>query len=95
MIGKVELSCILLLTLPKVMGVEEANDLAIMSMEELLGTLIPHGHTLEIDKEDVETNKKKNKDIAFKILMQEKDEDLDEGMALLPRNCKRFLKKKV
>lgn len=39
--------------------------------------------------------KKNKKDLAIMILMQEEDEDLDEGMALLTRNFKRFLKKKV
>lgn len=41
-----------------------------MTMEELLGSLITLKHTLQIDKEEMETTNKK-KDLALQIIMQE------------------------
>lgn len=50
-IGNAELNHKFLLSLPKewrlqVMAIEEAKDLATMTMEELLGSLITYQHTL-------------------------------------------------
>lgn len=38
---------------------------------------------------------KKNMDLDLRILMQEVDEDLDEEMALITRNFKKFFRKKI
>lgn len=63
-IGKVELNQKILLPLPKewcskVTDIEEAKDLVTITMEELLGSLITLEHTLQMNKEEVEINKKK------------------------------------
>lgn len=80
-IGKAELNHKFFLSLtkewrPKVTAVKKSKDLATMTMDELLGSLIIHEYTLQMDKEDMETTKKK--DLALRILMQEEDDDLDE-----------------
>lgn len=45
-----------------------------------------------MDKEEIETEKKK-KDLSPKILIQGEKDGLDDELALLIRNFKRFLKK--
>lgn len=72
------------------MAIEEAKDLATMTMEELLGYFITHEQTLQIDEEEMETTKKNHR-----ILMQEEDDDLDEEMAPLTRKFKKFFKRKI
>lgn len=97
-IRKAELNCKLLLSLPKghpkVKAIEEAKGLAIMTMEEIFGSLITHEHTLQMDREVVEINKKK-KELTLRILIQEEDEDLDEEMVLLTRKFNTIFKKKI
>lgn len=64
-----------------------------MTMEEILGSPFNHEYTLQIDTEEMETTKKKKKnDLALWILLQE---DLEKEMALLTKNFKKFLKKRV
>lgn len=53
-----------------------------MTTEELLGYLITHEHTLQMDREEVKINNKKD------LSLQENDEDVDVGMTLLIRNFK-------
>lgn len=65
-----------------------------MTIEKLLGSIITSKHTLQIDRKEVEVNKKMKEDLTLRIVMQEEDEDLDEEMVLLTRNIKRFVKKK-
>lgn len=66
-----------------------------MTMEEIVGSFITHEHTLQMDKEEMENNKKKMKDLALKILMRGQKDDLDEETTFITRNFKRFLRKKV
>lgn len=42
------------------MAIEESKDLTKMSMKEFLGSLLTHEHTLQMDKEKEENNKKKD-----------------------------------
>lgn len=84
-IGKEKLNRKLLLSLPeewcpKVTAIEEGKDLATMTIEGHLESLITHDHTLQMNREKVEINKKKKKDLALRILIQEEDEDLDEDI---------------
>lgn len=79
---------------PKVTAIEEVKDHASMMMEELLGSFVTHDHTLQTERAKVDIKKKKKKKkkvLAIKIIMQEED----EGMTLLTRNFKRFLKKRM
>lgn len=48
--------------------IEEAKDLATMSMKEFITSLITHEYTSQMDKEEVENNKKK--DLAGATLMK-------------------------
>lgn len=62
-IEKVELNHKLLVSLhkewhPRLTTIEEAKDLATMNMEQLLGPLITHECPMQMDKEDMEINKK-------------------------------------
>lgn len=66
-----------------------------MTMEELVGSLITYEHPLQIDKEEMDNNKKKKKDLARLIPMQGEKDYLDKKMAFITRNFKRFLRKKV
>lgn len=75
--------------------IEEATNLATMIMDELIGSLITHEHTLQMDKDEMKTNNKKKKDLAPKILMQEEEDDFDEKMTLITRKFKGFQGKKV
>lgn len=98
-IGKAELNRKLLVSLlkewhPKVMTIEKTNDLPTMTMEELAGSLITHKHTKQMDKEEAE-NKKTKKDLILKILMQGEEDNHDEEKALIIRNFKSFLRKKM
>lgn len=42
------------------MTIKETQDLATMTMEELLESVINHKHTLQMDRTKVEINKKKD-----------------------------------
>lgn len=66
-----------------------------MTMEELVGSLITYEHTLQIDKEEIENNKKKKKDLALMILMQGERDNFVEKMAFVTKNFQRFLRNKV
>lgn len=73
-------------------AIHEAKDLGTMTMEELLWSPINYEHTLQIDTKKMETTKKKKKDLALWILLQEY---LDKEMNLLTRSFKKFLKERV
>lgn len=53
----------------KVTAIEEVKNLKTITTEELLGSLITHGHTLERDRKEKEVDKKKKKDLALQLLM--------------------------
>lgn len=67
--GMATLNHKLLLSIPKVIEIEKVKDLATMSMEELLDLSSPMSFWI---------NNKKKKDLVFRILMQEEDEDIDK-----------------
>lgn len=68
-IGNVELNHRLFHSLPewwpKVMTIEEAEDLTTTTMEELLGSFITHEHTLHMDKDEMKTSKKMKNDLTL------------------------------
>lgn len=70
-------------------------DLATMTMEELLCSLITHEHYLQMNKEEMETTKKKKQDLALQILMQEENDNFGDEMTFPTLNFKKFLKNKV
>ena len=82
----------------KVTAIQEAKDLNILPLEELLGSLMTHELSM---KQYQEENVKKKRIIALKSTTQlneeseeTKNEKQDKEMALITRKFKRFLKKK-
>lgn len=63
-----------------------------MTMKKLLGSFITHEHTLNIDKEEIETTKKKKKNWPFESSCKKRMMTL---MTLLTRNFKKFFKNRV
>lgn len=59
-------------------------------MENYLGSLITHEHTLQMDKKEMETNKKKKKDCMHD---EDNDDTFYEVITLLARGLKIHLKK--
>ena len=78
----------------KVTAIQEAKDLNILPLEELLGLLMIHKLSM---KQHQEEDVKKKKTIALKSTTQQEkksDEMNDEEIALIIRKFKRFLKRK-
>ncbi|GAV89852.1 UBN2 domain-containing protein, partial [Cephalotus follicularis] len=65
---------------PKVTAIEEAKDLSILSLEQLLGSLMTHKTTMK-NHEYVEVKKKKS--IAFKASKEDSESDEDRDVALI------------
>ena len=76
---------------PKVTAIEEAKDLKKLSLEELLGSLITHEQTLQDDKEENESSKKK-KDLALKLMLEGSEVSDDEDISLLTRKFNHFIR---
>ena len=81
---------------PKVTAIQEAKDLKILSMDELLGSLKTHER--ELEREDQEQAKPK-KNLALKAIQNEVNHENgskggDEDIALLSRKFIKFLAKK-
>ena len=82
----------------KVTTIQEAKDLNSLSLKELLGSLMTHKLTMKQHSEE-ETRRKKT--IALKSTAQE-EEDLEksknseenEGLALIIRKFRRFMRKR-
>jgi hypothetical protein len=81
---------------PKVTAIEEAKNLNLLSLDELVGSLMTHEIKMiqDIENEDASTKKK---NVAFKAIQQiedesEEDEDNDE-IALIARKFHKFLRK--
>ena len=82
----------------KVTAIQEAKDLNILSLEELLGSLMMHELSM---KQHQEEDVKKKKTIALKSTTKQdeesdemKDEEQDEEIALIIRKFKRIFKRK-
>ena len=79
-------------------AIQEAKDLNILSLEELLGSLMTHELSMKHHQEE---DVKKKRIIALKSNAQPdeesddtKNKEQDEEMALITRRFKKFLKKK-
>ncbi|GAV70124.1 LOW QUALITY PROTEIN: UBN2 domain-containing protein, partial [Cephalotus follicularis] len=83
------LRCLLKIWAPKVTTIEEAKDLSILSLEQLLGSLMTHETTMK-NHENVEVKKKKA--IAFKASKEDSESDEDGDVALITSQFERFLK---
>ncbi|GAV87469.1 UBN2 domain-containing protein [Cephalotus follicularis] len=81
--------------MPKVTAIEEAKDLNILPLEELLGSLMTHEMTIKNHEDEEEQDKKKKKVIAFKSSTPDSsEEESDDKMALITRRFKKYLAKK-
>lgn len=67
---------------------EKEKNLKTITIEELLGSLITLEHTLKRDQKEKEIDKKKKKDLALQVLLDNDEEDT----TLLTRRFKNFLK---
>ena len=79
-------------------AIQEAKDLNILPLEELLGSLMTHELSM---KQHQEEEVKKKRTIALKSIAQldeetddTENEEQDEEMALIARRFKKFLRKK-
>ncbi|GAV73119.1 UBN2 domain-containing protein, partial [Cephalotus follicularis] len=70
---------------PKVIAIEEANDLSTFSLEDLLGSLMTH----ELRMSDQARNEPKKKTIALKASKDNESEE--EDMALLSKRIRKIL----
>lgn len=52
------------------MTIEKTKNLKTITTEELLGSLITHEHTLEMDQKEKEADKKTKKDLTLQLLMR-------------------------
>ncbi|GAV67663.1 UBN2 domain-containing protein, partial [Cephalotus follicularis] len=73
--------------LPKVTVIEEAKNLSILPLEDLLGSLMTHELTMQKRVDDEEKEKKKKKVIALKSSTNEEsdddeDDDDDDDLSL-------------
>ena len=77
---------------PKVTAIQEAKDLNILELDELMGSLMTH----EITMKSHDDHDKKKKGIAFKSSIKEdesSEEDDDEEFAMMARRFKKFFRK--
>ena len=78
---------------PKRTGIEEANDLNTLPIDDLISSLILYKVDLAAEKGNEE---KKQKNIALKALKHESDEESevdDEDMAIMAKRFRKFFKK--
>ncbi|KAK2985220.1 hypothetical protein RJ640_009323 [Escallonia rubra] len=77
----------------KLTAIQEANDLNVLKLEELVGSLMTHEIKMKIHDEEETTSKKKNlalKAEAFREPAKSSD-DIDLEMGLITRKFKKFL----
>ncbi|GAV58692.1 UBN2 domain-containing protein, partial [Cephalotus follicularis] len=79
--------------MPKVMTIEEAKNLNLLPLEDLLGSLMTHELTMQKREDDEEKEKKKKKVVALKSSANEESDD-DEDFSLFTRKFKKFLANK-
>ncbi|GAV57358.1 zf-CCHC domain-containing protein/UBN2 domain-containing protein [Cephalotus follicularis] len=85
--------------MPKVTAIEEAKNLNILALEDLLGSLMTHELSIQKKDDDEEKEKKKKKKIvALKSSQTEDseddDNDDDDELAFITRRFKKFLASK-
>ncbi|GAV72230.1 DUF4219 domain-containing protein/UBN2 domain-containing protein [Cephalotus follicularis] len=80
----------------KVTAIEEAKNLNILPLEDLLGSLMTHELSMQKKDDDEEKEKKKKKIVALKSSLIEDSEydDENEELALITRKIKKFLASK-
>ncbi|GAV57056.1 UBN2 domain-containing protein, partial [Cephalotus follicularis] len=73
--------------MPKVTAIEEAKNLDILPLEDLLGSLMTHELSMQKKDDDEENEKKKNNIVALKpsLLEDSEDDDENEELALITR----------
>ncbi|GAV76622.1 UBN2 domain-containing protein, partial [Cephalotus follicularis] len=83
--------------MPKVTAIEEAKNLNVLALEDLLGSLMTHELSMQ-KKDDDEKKEKKKKIVALKSSQTEDseddDNDDDEELAFITRRFKKFLASK-
>ncbi|GAV89681.1 UBN2 domain-containing protein, partial [Cephalotus follicularis] len=77
----------------KVTAIEEAKNLNILPLENLLGSLMTHELSMQKKYDEEDKEKKKKKIVALKSSLIEDSEDDDENqeLALITRKFKKFL----
>ncbi|GAV78058.1 DUF4219 domain-containing protein/UBN2 domain-containing protein [Cephalotus follicularis] len=95
MVRKV-LRCLPKSWMPKVTAIEEAKNLTILPLEDLLGPLMTHELSMQKKDDDEEKEKKKKKIDALKssLIEDSEDDDENEELALITRKFKKFLASK-
>ncbi|GAV78599.1 UBN2 domain-containing protein [Cephalotus follicularis] len=80
----------------KVTAIEEAKNLNILPLEDLLGSLMTHELSMQKKDDDEEKDKKKNKIVVLKssLIKDSEDDDENEELALITRKFKKFLASK-
>ena len=86
----------------RVTSIEEAQDLATLSIDVLIGKLLTHELSIKQRGEDQVEKEEKKKVITLKALLEESEEDPNEGssdddieITMLTRNFNRFFKRKL
>ncbi|GAV70927.1 zf-CCHC domain-containing protein/UBN2 domain-containing protein [Cephalotus follicularis] len=81
---------------PKVTAIEEAKNLKVLALEDLLGSLMTHELSMQKKDDDEEKEKKKKKIVALKSSQTEdsEDDDDDEELAFITQRFKKFLASK-
>ncbi|GAV64551.1 zf-CCHC domain-containing protein/UBN2 domain-containing protein [Cephalotus follicularis] len=82
--------------MPKVTAIEEAKNLNVLALEDILGSLMTHELSMQKKDDDEEKENKKKKIVALKSSQNEDsedddDDDNDEELAFLTRRFKKFL----
>ncbi|KAK2968002.1 hypothetical protein RJ640_009211 [Escallonia rubra] len=77
----------------KLTAIQEAENLNVLKLEELVGSLMTHEITMKIHDEDETTSKKKNLALKAETSHEpaESSDDSDPEMALITRRFKKFL----
>ncbi|GAV74651.1 UBN2 domain-containing protein, partial [Cephalotus follicularis] len=90
------LRCLRKSWMPKVTAIEEAKNLIILPLEDLLGSLMTHELSMQKKDDDEEKEKKKKKMVALKssLIENSEDDDDNEELALITRKFKKFLASK-
>ncbi|GAV87717.1 zf-CCHC domain-containing protein/UBN2 domain-containing protein, partial [Cephalotus follicularis] len=82
--------------MPKVTAIEEAKNLNVLLLEDLIGSLMTNELSMQKKDNDEEKEKKKKKTVALKssLIEDSEDDDDDEELALITRKFKKFLASK-
>src|SRR5574338_505254 len=73
----------------KTLAIEEANDISLMKIEELIGNLMSYEVQLQGRRENKATEKKS---LAFNATTEDSEPDSDEKISFMTRNFRKFLK---